>query len=92
VGIGLAAVTVVAMPPLALAKARVGERLQSSATRSEGRQNMLCAYLSAGLLAGLLANALLAWWWADPVAALAIAGVAIREGRQAWRGEDCCCT
>ncbi len=91
VGIGLAAVTVVAMPPLALAKARVGERLQSSATRSEGRQNMLCAYLSAGLLAGLLANALLAWWWADPVAALAIAGVAIREGRQAWRGEDCCC-
>src|SRR4051794_24645878 len=91
VGIGLAAFTAATMPPLAIAKARVAERLSSSATRSEGRQNMLCAYLSLGLLVGLGANALLGWWWADPVTALAIAAVALREGRDAWRGEDSCC-
>jgi divalent metal cation (Fe/Co/Zn/Cd) transporter len=91
VGIALASFTAATMPPLAIAKARLGERLGSSATRSEGRQNMLCAYLSLGLLAGLGANALLGWWWADPAAALAIAGVAVREGRDAWRGEDSCC-
>jgi divalent metal cation (Fe/Co/Zn/Cd) transporter len=90
VGIGLAAVTLAAMPPLAIAKARVGEALSSAATRAEGRQNMLCAYLSAALLAGLGANALLGWWWADPTAALVVAGVAVREGRAAWRGEACC--
>jgi divalent metal cation (Fe/Co/Zn/Cd) transporter len=90
VGIGLAGVTLVTMPPLAAAKARVGERLGSSATKSEGRQNMVCAYLSAALLAGLGANALAGWWWADPAAALVIAAVAIREGREAWRGEACC--
>jgi divalent metal cation (Fe/Co/Zn/Cd) transporter len=90
VGIGLSVVTLATMPPLAVAKARLGERLGSAATRSEGRQNMLCAYLSAALLAGLLCNALLGWWWADPVTALVIAGVAVREGREAWRGEACC--
>src|SRR3954453_21368590 len=90
VGIGLALVTLATMPPLALAKARLGERLGSSATKSEGRQNMVCAYLSAALLAGLLANALLGAWWADPLTALAIAGVALREGRDAWRGDPCC--
>ena len=89
VGIGLAAVTLITMPMLASAKARVGERLGSSATKSEGRQNMLCAYLSAGLLIGLGANALLSWWWADPATALLIAGVAVNEGRAAWRGESC---
>jgi divalent metal cation (Fe/Co/Zn/Cd) transporter len=52
---------------------------------------MLCAYLSAGLLVGLGANALFGWWWADPVVALAIAAVAVHEGREAWRGEDSCC-
>ena len=82
VGIGLSAVTLATMPPLAIAKARVGEQLGSAATKSEGRQNMLCAYLSAALLVGLGANALLGWWWADPVTALAIAGVAIKEGRE----------
>src|SRR3954464_4751341 len=92
VGIALATFTAATMPPLAVAKARVGTRLGSSATTSEGRQNMLCAYLSIGLLLGLGANAVLGWWWADPVAALAIAGVAVREGRDAWRGEDSCCT
>ena len=90
VGIGLAAVTLAVMPPLAAAKARAGDRLGSSATKSEGRQNMLCAYLSAGLLVGLGANALAGLWWADPAAALAIAAVAVREGREAWRGEACC--
>ncbi len=89
-GIGLAAVTLATMPALAAAKARVGEQLNSSATKSEGRQNLLCAYLSAGLLIGLGANALLGWWWADPGAALLIAGVAVHEGREAWRGEASC--
>jgi Cation efflux family len=91
VGIALAVFTVATMPPLAIAKARVGTGLGSSATKSEGRQNMVCAYLSLAVLAGLGANALLGWWWADPVAALAIAAVALREGRNAWRGEDSCC-
>jgi divalent metal cation (Fe/Co/Zn/Cd) transporter len=91
VGIALAAVTAATMPPLAIAKAHIGARLGSSATKSEGRQNMLCAYLSLGLLVGLGSNALLGWWWADPITALAIAAVAVREGRGAWRGEDSCC-
>jgi divalent metal cation (Fe/Co/Zn/Cd) transporter len=90
VGIALAAFTVVTMPMLAVAKARVGERLRSAATKAEGRQNMVCAYLSAALLIGLSANALGGWWWADPAAALVIAGVAVREGREAWRGDSCC--
>jgi divalent metal cation (Fe/Co/Zn/Cd) transporter len=90
IGIGLAALTLVTMPPLAIAKARVGEKLGSSATKSEGRQNMLCAYLSAALLVGLGANALFGLWWADPVTALLIAGVAVKEGRESWRGESCC--
>jgi divalent metal cation (Fe/Co/Zn/Cd) transporter len=90
VGIGLAVVTLIAMPPLAAAKARLADRLGSAATRSEGRQNLLCAYLSAALLVGLVANAALGWWWADPLAALVVAGVALREGRAAWRGEPGC--
>jgi Cation efflux family len=89
-GIGLAAVTLLTMPPLAFATARIGEKLGSSATKSEGQQNMLCAYLSAALLVGLGANALFGLWWADPVTALLIAGVAVREGRESWRGESCC--
>ena len=92
VGIGLAAVTLATMPPLAIAKARVGEALGSSATKSEGRQNMLCAYLSVALLVGLGGNALAGLWWLDPVAALAIAGFAVKAGRDAWRGEDGCCS
>ena len=90
IGIGLAAFTLVTMPPLAIAKARVGEKLGSSATKSEGQQNILCAYLSAALLVGLGANALFGLWWADPVTALFIAGVAVKEGRESWRGESCC--
>jgi divalent metal cation (Fe/Co/Zn/Cd) transporter len=91
VGIGLSVVTLATMPPLARAKRQVAERLGSSATASESRQTMLCAYLSAALLVGLLANAALGWWWADPAAALAIAAVAGREAREAWRGESCGC-
>jgi len=90
VGIGLSAVTLATMPPLAIAKARLGERLGSSATKSEGRQNMLCAYLSAALLVGLGGNALLGLWWLDPGVALVIAAVAVNEGREAWRGDSCC--
>ncbi len=90
VGIGLAAFTAPTMPLLALAKRRIGNRLGSSATVSEGVQNMVCAYLSVALLLGLGANALFGWWWADPAAALVIAGVAVREGVESWRGEGCC--
>ena len=90
VGIGLSVVTLLTMPPLAIAKARIGEKLGSSATKSEGQQNMLCAYLSAALLVGLGSNALFGLWWADPATALLIAGVAVKEGREAWRGESCC--
>ena len=90
VGIGLAAFTAATMPLLACAKRRVGSRLGSSATVKEGAQNMICAYLSVALLVGLLANALLGWWWADPAAALVIAGGRGKEGRESWRGEGCC--
>jgi divalent metal cation (Fe/Co/Zn/Cd) transporter len=90
VGVGLAAFTAPTMPLLALAKRRVGRRLGSAATVKEGAQSLVCAYLSVALLAGLLANALAGWWWADPAAALVIAGVAAREGRESWRGEGCC--
>jgi len=90
-GVGLAAVTLVAMPPLAAAKRRVGQGLGSSATVSESRQTMLCVYLSAALLVGLLANAVAGWWWADPIVALVIGAVALREAREAWRGESCGC-
>ncbi len=91
VGVGLSAVTLLAMPPLAAAKRRVGEQLGSSATTSESRQTLLCAYLSGGLLVGLLANALAGWWWADPVIALGIGAAALREAREAWRGKTCGC-
>ncbi|MEA2123875.1 MAG: hypothetical protein QOI80_657, partial [Solirubrobacteraceae bacterium] len=90
-GLALATVTLATMPPLARAKRRVGEQLGSAAVASESRQTLLCAFLSAALLVGLLANALLDWWWADPVVALVIAGAALREARDAWRGEACGC-
>lgn len=91
VGIGLAAVTLLTMPPLATAKRRLGRALGSSATTSESRQTMLCAYLSAGLLVGLVANAAIGWWWADPSVALGIGAVAVREAREAWHGRSCDC-
>jgi divalent metal cation (Fe/Co/Zn/Cd) transporter len=90
VGIGLAAFTAPTMPLLAIVKRRVGERLNSAATVKEASQTQLCAYLSVALLVGLLANALAGWWWADPGAALFIAVVAVKEGRESWRGQGCC--
>jgi divalent metal cation (Fe/Co/Zn/Cd) transporter len=91
VGIGLAAFTAPTMPLLALAKRRLGHKLGSSATVQEASQTQLCAYLSVALLIGLGANALLGWWWADPITALVIAAVALREGRESWRGGSCDC-
>ena len=94
VGIGLAAFTAPTMPLLARAKRQIGAKLSSAAAVKEASQTQLCAYLSIALLAGLGANAIAGWWWADPLTALAIAGVAVREGRQSWRGEGCadgCC-
>jgi divalent metal cation (Fe/Co/Zn/Cd) transporter len=90
VGIGLAAGSVVLMPMLAIAKQRIAEQVGSPATRGEGRQNMLCAYLAGALLLGLLGNALAGAWWLDPIVGLLIAGLAVREGLDAWRGEGCC--
>jgi divalent metal cation (Fe/Co/Zn/Cd) transporter len=94
IGIGLAAFTAVTMPLLARAKRRIGHRLGSTATVKEASQTSLCAYLSVALLVGLGANALFGWWWADPLAAVAIAAAAFKEGRESWRGEGCaagCC-
>jgi divalent metal cation (Fe/Co/Zn/Cd) transporter len=88
-GIALAAVAAPSMPLLARAKRRVGRVLGSRATVSEGGQNLLCAYLAVALLVGLGANAFAGWWWADPLAGLVVAAVAIREGREAWRGDMC---
>ncbi len=90
VGIGLAAFTAPTMPLLARVKRRVGQQLNSAATVKEASQTQLCAYLSVALLIGLLANAVAGWWWADPAAALFIAAVAVREGRESWKGEGCC--
>lgn len=90
VGIGLALVTAAAMPVMAAAKRRVARGLGSAAAVRESTQNVLCAWLSVALLAGLGLNAALGWWWADPLAALAIAGVALREGILGWRGDPCC--
>jgi divalent metal cation (Fe/Co/Zn/Cd) transporter len=90
VGIGLAAFTAPTMPLLAYAKRRLGNQLHSSATVKEAAQTQLCAYLSIALLLGLGANALAGWWWADPLTALVIAAVALKEGRESWRGEGCC--
>ena len=89
-GMALTLGSLVVMPVLAIAKKRLGAKLESRATAGEGGQNMLCAYLAAAVLAGLGANALFGWWWLDPIIGLAIAGQAVREGREAWRGEECC--
>jgi divalent metal cation (Fe/Co/Zn/Cd) transporter len=89
-GIVLAAFAAVTMPLLAAAKHRLGHRLDSLAAVREGQQNQLCGYLSLALLVGLGANALFGWWWADPLVALFIVAVAVREGVQGWRGDACC--
>ena len=82
------------MPLLARVKRRVGHQLGSAATVKEASQTQLCAYLSIALLIGLVLNAVAGLWWADPLAALFIAGVAVKEGQKSWRGEGCadgCC-
>jgi divalent metal cation (Fe/Co/Zn/Cd) transporter len=90
VGIALSAVSLTWMPVLGVLKKRLGARLTSEATAGEGSQNLLCAYLAAAVLAGLLANTLFGWWWLDPAVGLLIAGLAVWEGIEAWRGDDCC--
>lgn len=89
-GIGLTIASAALMPAFGMAKRRVGEQLGSAATKAEGTQNMLCAYLSLAVLAGLLGNTLFGAWWLDPLAGIFIAYVAVREGREAWRGDECC--
>ncbi|MCC6224043.1 MAG: cation transporter [Thermoleophilia bacterium] len=93
-GIGLTVTSLVGMPLLGIAKRRLADELGSAATRGEGTQNLLCAYLAAAVLAGLLGNTLFGLWWLDPAAALAIAAIAAREGIETWRGRGCagsCC-
>lgn len=90
VGIGLAIASLIVMPFLSWAQRRTGKALGSNAVVADGTQTLLCTYLSAVLLVGLVLNATLDWNWADPVAGLVIAAVAAREGLQAWRGEGCC--
>jgi divalent metal cation (Fe/Co/Zn/Cd) transporter len=89
-GIGLSLASILLMPVLGRAKRSIGRRLGSGATAGEGTQNMLCAYLAAGVLFGLVANAAFGLWWIDPAVALGIAAVAVQEGREAWSGEACC--
>ncbi|WBB68386.1 cation transporter [Micromonospora sp. WMMD812] len=89
VGIGLAVASLIVMPLLVRAKRRTGRELGSATVMADSTQTMLCTYLSAVLLVGLVLNAAVGWSWADPIAALVIAGVAVKEGVAAWRGEHC---
>jgi divalent metal cation (Fe/Co/Zn/Cd) transporter len=90
VGIALAIASLVIMPVLSWAQRRTGRALGSHAVVADSTQTLLCTYLSAVLLMGLVLNATLGWSWADPIAGLVIAAVAVKEGREAWRGDDCC--
>ncbi|BBY41899.1 cation transporter [Mycolicibacterium celeriflavum] len=90
VGIVLAALSLAIMPVLSLAQRRAGREFGSTSAVADSKQTLLCTYLSAILLGGLLLNSLLGWSWADPVAALGIAVIAVREGIEAWRGDPCC--
>lgn len=90
VGIGLAVASLVVMPFLSWAQRQTGRALGSNAVVADSTQTLLCTYLSAVLLVGLVLNATLGWSWADPIAGLVIAAVAVKEGREAWRGQGCC--
>jgi divalent metal cation (Fe/Co/Zn/Cd) transporter len=90
VGLVLAAISLAVMPGLSVAQRRAGRELGSTSAVADSHQAMLCTYLSAVLLVGLGVNSLFGWWWADPVAALVIAAVALKEGRDTWRGNACC--
>ena len=89
-GIGLSISSIIVMPLLGKTKQRIGQRLGSGATAGEGTQNLLCAYLATGVLLSLALNAAFGLWWSDPAVALAIAALAIHEGRQTWQGKGCC--
>jgi divalent metal cation (Fe/Co/Zn/Cd) transporter len=89
-GIVLAAVSLAVMPVLSWAERRTGRELGSGSAVADSRQTLLCTYLSAVLLVGLVLNSTLGWYWADPLAAVVIAGVAVKEGREAWRLDACC--
>jgi divalent metal cation (Fe/Co/Zn/Cd) transporter len=91
VGIGLAIASLIIMPFLSWAQRRTGRALGSNAVVADSTQTLLCTYLSAVLLVGLVLNATLGWHWADPIAGLVIAAVAVREGMEAWKGEGCGC-
>lgn len=90
VGLALVIASLIVMPLLAVAKRSTGRRLGSAAVTADSKQTWLCTYLSIVVLVGLLLNATLGWWWADPVAAIVIGVLAVREGVEAWRGEVCC--
>lgn len=90
VGIVLLALSVVVMPVLSLAQRRTGRELGSRSAVADSKQTLLCTYLSAVMLVGLVLNSTLGWWWADPIAALVLAGVAVKEGREALHGALCC--
>lgn len=90
IGIGLAAASLVIMPVLSWAQRRAGRELGSASAVADSKQTLLCTYLSAVLLVGLLLNSIFGWSWADPIAALVIAAIAVREGVNAWRGDTCC--
>ena len=90
VGIVLVAVSVVVMPFLSWAQRRAGRELGSASAVADSKQTLLCTYLSAAVLVGLVLNAALGWWWADPMVALGLAVIAVREGRNALHGETCC--
>ncbi|WP_436847957.1 cation transporter [Streptomyces coeruleorubidus] len=89
-GIVLAALSLAVMPFLSAAQRRAGRELGSASAVADSKQTLLCTYLSAVLLVGLVLNATLGWSWADPIAALVIAAVAVKEGRDAWHGKGCC--
>ncbi|RVW00530.1 cation transporter [Rhodococcus spongiicola] len=90
VGIALAAASLAIMPTLSWAQRRAGRELGSRSAVADSKQTLLCSYLSAVLLVGLLLNSLLGWSWADPIAALVIAAIAAKEGLNAWKGDACC--
>jgi divalent metal cation (Fe/Co/Zn/Cd) transporter len=89
-GMVILTLSVIIMPVLARSKRRVARTLESRALEADAVQTSLCAYLSVIALVGVGLNAMLGWWWADPIAALVVAGVAVREGRAAWRGDPGC--
>jgi len=90
VGIVLAALSLLVMPGLAFAKRAAGRAMGSGSVVADGTQTLLCSYLSAALLIGLVLNTTFGWWWADPLTGLFIAFVAAREARETWNGDDCC--